>query len=159
MVFFLTVCCRVQEAIHEREKKQKNKKQIEYISDSICHFLTAQLSSDCLLRYQRKTSTKLWLRNATTMCRCNSNLHVECVTRDRPACMDISGTIRSNGEEWFNSSCVKCICVNGSISCSKADVNISYGLFKVNKYPTCERCYEPLQKQEAISACEGMACI
>lgn len=69
--------------------------------------------------------------------------------------MDINGTIRSNREEWLNSSCIKCACVNGSINCYQYDVNITYGMFKVQKIAICERCSEPTQMPETTSACRG----
>ena len=103
-----------------------------------------------------KTSDEPWLRNSTTMCICKSDLSIDCVTLDEPACMDITGNIRNNNEEWFNSSCVKCTCLNATINCSQYIVNITYGLFKVDKIPTCERCCDPYQRQERTSsACKG----
>ena len=120
-------------------------------------FFTAPLS-DCLLpnQSQFRIVGKPWLKNSTTKCFCNSNLRVECVTLDEPACTDISGVIRNNSEVWLNSSCVKCTCVNGSIDCFNVIVNITYGFFKVDEFETCEQCGEPPQSQEAISSCEGI---
>lgn len=69
--------------------------------------------------------------------------------------MDISGQIRNNNEEWFSSSCVKCTCLNGTISCSRYLVNIAYGLFKVDKFAACEQCSDPSQTLERATACEG----
>ncbi|KAL9982928.1 hypothetical protein ACROYT_G005043 [Oculina patagonica] len=55
--------------------------------------------------------------------------------------MDISGNLRKNGETWMNSSCVDCSCINGSINCTGYNVNITYGLFNVELFPTCEKCH------------------
>ena len=103
-----------------------------------------------------KTPDEPWLRNSTTKCFCKSDLTVECLILDEPACMDTKGKIRNNNEQWLNSSCVKCTCLNGTINCSQYIVNITYGLFKVNKFSTCEQCADLYQRQERThSACKG----
>ena len=123
---------------------------------SICHLSAAPLTY-CLLpnrtRFQMKRDE--WLSNSTTKCFCNGDYLVECVNLDEPACMDIGGTIRYNSEQWFNSSCVKCTCINGSINCLRYDVNITYGLFKVDELVTCEQCDAPFQTRETTTCCEG----
>ena len=100
-----------------------------------------------------KTPDEPWLRNSTTKCFCKSDLTVECLILDEPACMDIAGKIRNNNEEWLK-SCVKCTCLNGTIKCSQYIVNITYGLFKVDEHATCEQCADS-SATKGDSACEG----
>ena len=69
--------------------------------------------------------------------------------------MDASGHIRANMEVWMNNSCVKCACVNATVNCTRYDVEITYGLFKVKELPTCEHCVLSDQTSEALSACKG----
>ena len=69
--------------------------------------------------------------------------------------MDISGNLRKNREAWMNSSCVACECVNGTIECTRYDVNVTYGLYSVELLPTCEQCAVPLRTQEPYSTCKG----
>ena len=96
-----------------------------------------------------------WLPNPTTSCTCNQFHLVACVILEEPACMDISGSLRKNGETWTNGSCVHCTCINGTISCTGYNVKITYGLYSVQLFPTCEKCDLPSRTQDTLSACKG----
>ncbi len=92
-------------------------------------------------RYSREPGDQ-WLANPTTNCTCTNSGVVICqIILNEPLCIDISGNSRKNGETWMNSSCVYCSCINGSINCSGYDVKITYGLFSVQLFPTCEKCH------------------
>ncbi len=95
-----------------------------------------------------------WLKNQTTNCTCIDPNLVICELLKEPVCMDISGNLRKNGETWMNSSCVDCSCINGSINCTGYNVNITYGLFNVELFPTCEKCHI-LLSAENLHTCKG----
>ncbi|KAJ7385554.1 Cysteine-rich motor neuron 1 protein [Desmophyllum pertusum] len=86
-----------------------------------------------------------WLEHPTKNCTCNKYNFVRCDRLDEPVCMDVSGNLRKYRETWMNGSCVDCACVNGSINCTRYNVNISYGLYHVELLPTCEQCDIPLR--------------
>ena len=84
-----------------------------------------------------------WLSNPTTSCTCTNSNFVICEILKEPSCMDINGNLRTNNETWMNSSCVDCLCFNGNINCTRYDVNITFGLYTVKMFPTCEKCDTP----------------
>lgn len=98
-----------------------------------------------------RKSGDMWLDNPQSKCRCTDQNFVSCEFLSEPMCQDISGTFRKNAETWMNNSCVECACVNGSINCNKTVVNITYGLYKISKFPTCEHCETP----QTLSACKA----
>ena len=97
-----------------------------------------------------------WLEDLTTYCNCTEQNLVKCEVLNDTACIDISGNLRKNRETWINSSCVNCSCINGSINCTRYDVNISYGLYSVELFPTCEKCDIPSRTLQRFSTCKGM---
>ena len=103
---------------------------------------------------QRKPGDR-WLANPTTDCTCTVGNFVICRSLNEPACMDVSGNLRNNNETWMNSSCVDCSCINGSINCTGYDVNVTYGLYSVALFQTCEACDIPSRAQESFSTCKG----
>ena len=50
-------------------------------------------------------------------------------------------------------SCVECACIRGTINCTQTIVSITYGLYNVSVYPTCEGCTS--QETLTFSACKG----
>ena len=95
-----------------------------------------------------------WLANSLAKCRCIQQGLVACQLLKEPECMDSSNTIRKNQETWMKSACIKCACVNGSVNCTRYEVNISYGLYEVKTYPTCERCAF-LSTADSSESCAG----
>ncbi|XP_078357682.1 uncharacterized protein LOC144642574 [Oculina patagonica] len=125
---------------------------------SICR-CTAPSSINCsvaCIDYQqnlRKPGDQ-WLEDPTTNCTCTDQNSVKCEVLKEPVCMDISGNLRKNKETWMNSSCVDCTCINGGINCTRKDVNISYGLYSVKLFPTCEKCDVPSRALQRFRACK-----
>ncbi|KAL9982816.1 hypothetical protein ACROYT_G004923 [Oculina patagonica] len=95
-----------------------------------------------------------WLANPTNLCSCTLGNFVICQLLNEPVCMDISGNLRKYGETWMNNSCVDCSCNNGSINCTGYDVNITYGLYSVRLFSTCEKCDIPSNALEKSSTCK-----
>ena len=98
---------------------------------------------------------EVWLEDPRTNCSCTQNNSVICSKLPDPVCLDASGNFRKNFETWLNGSCVECACVNGSINCTRYDANITYGLYKVAEYPTCQLCHNPTKTAMALSSCKG----
>ncbi|XP_020632523.1 uncharacterized protein LOC110069351, partial [Orbicella faveolata] len=105
-------------------------------------------------QFNRRQAGDKWLKNPTTNCTCIEHSFVLCQKLNEPVCMDISGNLRKNRETWMNSSCVACECVNGTINCTRYDVNVTYGLYYVEPIPTCEQCAVPLRTEEPYSTCK-----
>ena len=103
---------------------------------------------------QRQPGDK-WLQDPTTNCTCTDAHFVMCQKLDEPACMDASGNLRKNRETWISSSCVDCSCNNGSVKCTRYDVNVTYGLYSVTLFPTCETCDVPSRAVGRFSTCKG----
>ena len=70
--------------------------------------------------------------------------------------MDSSGKIKKHQETWFKNDCIKCACVNGSVNCTRYQVNVTSGLFEVKTYPIilCERCLHTFEK-DSFENCKG----
>ena len=68
--------------------------------------------------------------------------------------MDSSGKIKKHQETWLKNDCIKCACVNGSVNCTRYQVNVTYGLFEVKTYPICERCLYTFEK-DSFEDCKG----
>ena len=98
---------------------------------------------------------EVWLEDPRTNCSCTQNNAVRCSKLPDPVCLDASGNFRKNFETWLNGSCVECACVNGSINCTRYEVNITYGLYQVDEYPTCQECDIPTKTAMAVSSCKG----
>ena len=98
-----------------------------------------ECSSACI-DFQQNTRKpgELWLEDPTTYCTCNHQNLARCYVLKEPACIDVSGNMRKDRETWMKSSCVYCACINGRIDCSRYHVNITYGLYSVESFPTCE---------------------
>ena len=103
---------------------------------------------------QTRSPGEEWLENSMTKCSCDQNNFVLCSKLMEPACMDSSGKIRRHEEMWMKSACLQCQCVNGSVNCTRYDVNVTYGLYEVKTYPTCERCFFHTTP-ELSAACAG----
>ena len=63
--------------------------------------------------------------------------------------MDSSSRIRKYQETWLKNDCIKCACINGSINCTRYEVNVTYGLFEVKTYPICERCLHTFENDSS----------
>ncbi|XP_073240174.1 uncharacterized protein [Porites lutea] len=70
-------------------------------------------------------------------------------------CQDIKGIFRKNMETWMNGSCVECTCSNGTINCTQTIISITYGLYNVSVFPTCEGCTS--QETQTFSACKAFS--
>ena len=96
-----------------------------------------------------------WLIDPTTKCTCSRDKFVLCAALKEPVCMDRSGKIKKHQETWFKNDCIKCACVNGSVNCTRYQVNVTtYGLFEVKTYPICERCWHTFEN-DSFEDCKG----
>lgn len=118
--------------------------------------IACSLTPACFDRQQNQREPgDRWLENPTTNCTCTVHNFVMCQKLNGPVCMDLSGNLRKNRETWMNSSCVVCECVNGTINCTRYDVNVTYGLYSVELLPTCEKCAVPSRTLEPFRTCKG----
>ena len=95
-----------------------------------------------------------WLNDPTTKCTCSRNKFALCTILKEPVCMDSSSRIRKYQETWLKNDCIKCACINGSINCTRYEVNVTYGLFEVKTYPICERCLHTFEN-DSSEDCKG----
>ena len=100
-----------------------------------------------------RNPSDIWLENPQLKCRCLDNNFVICDSLPKPMCQDINGIFRKNMETWMNGSCVECACSNGTINCTQTIISITYGLYNVSVFPTCEGCTS--QETQTFSACKG----
>ena len=68
--------------------------------------------------------------------------------------MDSSGKIKKYQETWLKNDCIKCACINGSVNCTRYEVNVTYGLFEVKTYPICELCWHTFEN-DSSEDCKG----
>ena len=101
----------------------------------------------------RRNPGDIWLENPQLKCRCLDNNFAICDSLPKPMCQDINGIFRKNMESWMTGSCVECACIRGTINCTQTIVSITYGLYNVSVYPTCEGCTS--QETLTFSACKG----
>ena len=95
-----------------------------------------------------------WLNDPTTKCTCSRNKFALCTILKEPVCMDSSSRIRKHQETWLKNDCIKCTCINGSVNCTRYEVNVTYGLFEVKTYPICERCLHTFEN-DSSEDCKG----
>ena len=104
--------------------------------------------------YQSRNPGDEWLVNSKKKCSCSQSNFVSCLRLKEPACMDITRVIRNNQDTWMKSTCIKCVCENGSVNCTRFEVNITYGLYEVESYGICEHCVYPVTRESSV-ACKG----
>ena len=95
-----------------------------------------------------------WLNDPTTKCTCSRDKFVLCAILKEPVCMDSSGKIKKYQETWLKNDCIKCACINGSVNCTRYEVNVTYGLFEVKIYPICELCLHTFEN-DSSEDCKG----
>ena len=95
-----------------------------------------------------------WLNEPTTKCTCSRDKFVLCAILKEPVCMDSSGKIKKHQETWLKNDCIKCACINGSVNCTRYEVNVTYGLFEVKTYPICELCWHTFEN-DSSEDCKG----